>query len=75
MYYTYILESESTNRLYIGQTDDPEPMSKTLRLNGVSRFLWTIPSVSQFDLSFNLYIHESIKDSLEEIRDLLKISS
>ena len=58
-----------------GQTDDPEPMSKTLRLNGVSRFLWTIPSVSQFDLSFNLYIHESIKDSLEEIRDLLKISS
>ena len=24
MYYVYILESETTGRLYIGQTDDPE---------------------------------------------------
>ena len=64
---------EFQNGWHPHQTDNPEAMSKKLRLNGVSRFLWHIPSVGQFDVTFNLYIHESIKDQLGDIRLLLGI--
>lgn len=56
-----------------GQNADPTEMSKTMKLNGVTRFLWFIDSVGQFDIHFSLYIHEEIKDELEKVRELLGI--
>lgn len=57
-----------------GQNADPDEMSKTLKLNGIHRFIWMITGVGQFDVHFALYIHEEIKDELPKVRELLSIS-
>ena len=60
------------NGWHPGQDDDPKAMSKTLRLNGVHRFLWDISAVGQFDVHFDLYLHESIQDKLVDVRTVLQ---
>lgn len=69
--YVKVNTSSFENGWHPGQTDDPKAMSKTLMLNGIHRFLWDISGVGQFDVSFDLYIHEEIKDELEKVRKLL----
>ena len=56
------------NGWHPGQTDSPDTMSKALRLTGISRFLWRVPSVGQFDVDFVLYLHEDEKDKLQAAR-------
>jgi hypothetical protein len=58
-----------------GQDDDPKAMAKTLKLNGITRFIWVITGVGQFDVRFTLYIHEEIKDELPRVRELLGIKA
>lgn len=69
----YILVNHSErdrfqNGWHPGQTDDPTAMSKALRLAGIKRFLWRVPSVGQFDVDFLLYLHEDEKDTLKDAR-------
>lgn len=69
--YVKVNDSQFENGWHPGQNDDPGTMSKTLRLNGVHRFLWDISGVGQFDVRFDLYLHEEIKDDLTRVRELL----
>ena len=52
--------------LHSGQTDDPQEIASVLREKGVKRFLFNVDSVGQFDVHFDLYVHES-----EHSEDLL----
>lgn len=61
------------NGLHPGQTDDPGAMSLALRKAGITRFLWWIPSVGQFDVDFVLYLHEDEKDKLPVAREAVGI--
>lgn len=47
------------NGLYGGQDDDPHALSRTMENLGIGRYLFEIPSVGQFDVNFNLWVHES----------------
>lgn len=64
-------DSQFENGWHPGQNDDPKAMSQLLRLNGIHRFLWDVSGVGQFDVRFDLYIHEEIKDELDKARQLL----
>lgn len=58
--YGYVKQSERyENGWYPGQTDNPAEIAKQLREKGHERFLFGIDSVGQFDVRFNVYIHES----------------
>jgi len=55
--------------LYGGQADDPKVIAKTLKSGGVTRFIFVIDSVGQFDCDFSLWIHD---DEYEEACHLLR---
>lgn len=44
---------------YGGQSDDPNKIAANLRAMGVTRFIFAITDVGQFDMRFNVLIHES----------------
>ena len=69
--YVKVNDDSYENGWHPGQNDDPKAMSKLLRLNGIHRFLWNISGVGQFDVHFDLYVHETIKDELPRVRQLL----
>ena len=69
--YVKVNDSQFENGWHPGQNDDPKAMSQLLRLNGIHRFLWDVSGVGQFDVRFDLYIHEEIKDELDKARQLL----
>jgi hypothetical protein len=42
-----------------GQNDDPASIGRALRLMGITRYLFRVDSVGQFDTSFSVYVHKS----------------
>lgn len=58
------------NGWYGGQDDDPRVIADALRKKGITRFMFTIDSVGQFDLDFSCWVHESEADLLEENEEL-----
>lgn len=50
------------NGLYGGQQADPKVIGKALRKRGISRYLFVLDSVGQFDLDFSVWVD---KDELE----------
>jgi len=52
------VEEQFENGLYGGQSASPELIAKALREQGITRFLFIIDSIGQFDVNFSVYIHE-----------------
>jgi hypothetical protein len=53
------VDREFENGWYGGQDDDPESIANALREQNITRFVFSIDSVGQFDLHFTVYIHRS----------------
>jgi hypothetical protein len=49
-------EDEYERGFHPGQNDDPRAIAKSLRSNGVDRFLFAIDSVGQFDTRFSVWV-------------------
>jgi hypothetical protein len=62
------------NGMHHGQDDDPRKIAKALKVRGISRFLFSLDSVGQFDSRFSLWIHEDelqlYKDSVPDESEL-----
>lgn len=53
------VDREFANGWYGGQDDEPEFIANALREQNITRFVFSIDSVGQFDLHFTVYIHRS----------------
>jgi len=53
------VKEEFCHGLYGGQDSDPKAIGVALRTIGVSRYLFFVNSVGQFDMNFSLWIHRS----------------
>ena len=54
----YILAKEDmANGWYGGQNDDPKVVAKSLRSLGITRFLFSLTDIGQFDSHFSVYVH------------------
>ena len=51
-------EDDYENGWYGGQNDDPTAIAKDMEAHGISRFLFRVDSVGQFDLRFSVFVHE-----------------
>jgi len=69
--YGYVKFNEDSyeNGWYPGQNDDPHKVAEELRAMGISRFLFGIDSVGQFDMHFSCYIHKDEIDLLISDKD------
>jgi hypothetical protein len=61
-----LLESGFEHGFYSGQDADPRLIAKALKDQGISRFVFDLDSVGQFDLSFSLWVHKDELASLDE---------
>ena len=64
--YGYILlDGEFESGLHRGQNADPKVIASGLREKGITRYLFNLDGVGQFDINFSVYVHESeYKDDL-----------
>lgn len=53
------LELDFENGFHPGQDDDPKKIAKALRLQGITRFLFTLDAAGQFDLKFSVWVHKT----------------
>ena len=60
-----LLESDFENGFHPGQDADPKVIAKSLRALGVERFLFTLDSAGQFDISFSVWVHEEALKELD----------
>lgn len=61
------LSQEFENGLYGGQDASPEKIAEALRARDVTRFLFRIESVGQFDMKFACYVHKDEADRVGEL--------
>lgn len=57
-------DEEYQNGWYGGQDDDPDAIAESLENHGITRYLFQIDSVGQFDLRFSVWVHEDEADLL-----------
>lgn len=57
-----------------GQNADPKTIAATVRSRGVTRFVFVVASVGQFDVRFDLYVHADHAGVLPELRKALGLS-
>lgn len=60
-------EDELENGWYGGQADDPRVISKNFREAGVTRFLFVLDSVGQFDLRFSVWADKEQLAAAKEV--------
>src|SRR5579864_2403777 len=66
--YGYVKIAEELERgFHPGQDADPRVIAKALRAKGVSRFLFQVDDVGQFDASFSVWVHEDESDKVTEL--------
>lgn len=53
------LDMSFEHGLYGGQNDRPDKIATALRERGVTRFIFKIDAVGQFDMRFSVFVHES----------------
>lgn len=72
--YVKFTDKEFENGLHSGQNDSPENVSKTLKKNGIDNFIFELDEVSQFYVTFTVWIHEDEieKHSIEKINNILE---
>ncbi len=66
------LGEQFENGLYGGQSDDPNVIAESLRKKGITRFIFSLDSTGQFDISFSVWIHKSQYKELELSREEIK---
>jgi hypothetical protein len=49
-----------------GQNDSPDVIATSLRARGITRFLFKLDDVGQFDCRFSVYVHQDEKDLLTD---------
>jgi hypothetical protein len=59
------LEGWFEHGLYGGQNADPKVIAKSLKKLGVTRFLFVLDDVGQFDARFSVYVHDSEMENLD----------
>ena len=58
--YGYVLvKSGFENGFHPGQTDNPKEIAKKFETLGITRYLFNLDQVGQFDIQFSIWIHES----------------
>lgn len=62
----YVKLDDYERGLYGGQSADPREVAKALRKRGVTRFLFQIDSVGQFDMDFSAWVHETEQSKLTD---------
>ena len=62
--YVKVNEDSYESGYYPGQHDQPQKVAKELEKMGVSRYLFNIDSVGQFESKWSVFVHESEKDLL-----------
>jgi len=62
--YVCVNDESFENGLYGGQSDSPSVIADDLRKRGITRFIFEIDNVGQFDMDFSVWIHESETDKL-----------
>lgn len=60
--YGYVKLEDYEHGWHPGQHDDPKRIAKWLREKGLSRFIFNMDSVGQFDQHFSAWVHESEYD-------------
>ena len=60
------------NGLYGGQSDDPTVISASLNERGITRILFEIDAVGQFDLDFKVWVH---RNDVEEFGPVTSVES
>lgn len=73
--YGYIrVNMDFENGFHYGQNDDPKNIGKVLKSHGITRFVFLVDDVGQFDIGFSVWIHESeLEDrNIEEIESMLR---
>lgn len=58
------LDESYENGLYGGQADEPGKIGAALEAQGITRYIFEIDSVGQFDLRFSVWVHED--ESLDQ---------
>lgn len=61
-----LFKADLEHGFHPGQAADPRVIAKALRAQGVTRFLFTLDRVQQFDLRFSVYIHEEDWKNLKD---------
>ena len=67
--YIQVNEDSYKTGWYPGQHDSPKEIAKELRNKGISRFLFNIDSVGQFDMHWNLFVHKDEEHLLNASED------
>jgi hypothetical protein len=67
--YIQINEDSYETGWYPGQHDNPSKIAKELRKKGITKFLFNIDSVGQFDSHWSVYVHEDEEHLLNPIAD------
>lgn len=57
---------DQQNGLYGGQNDDPQSIAKVMHKMNITRFLFNLDDVDQFDSKFSLFVHQEEVDEHEE---------
>jgi len=66
------MDEDYQNGLYGGQAADPKLIAAALNEQGVSRFIFTLDGVGQFDISFSVWVHEDENLDSEKFLDAEK---
>ena len=59
------IEQEFESGFYGGQCDDPEKIALGMGMLGLSRYLFVLDRVGQFDIRFSVWIHKDEKEAWE----------
>ncbi len=61
-----LVEAGFEHGLHYGQDADPKVIAESLKKMGVTRFVFMVDGVGQFDVDFSLYVHESEADKISD---------
>lgn len=63
---------EFVNGWHPGQDDRPENIARAIRGAGAARFLFKLVGVAQFEVHFDVYVHEQHRQALPAVQDALR---
>ncbi len=67
--YGYVKLEEYESGLHPGQTDDPRKVAKELRAKGITRFLFNLDDVGQFDARWSCWVKIEDEEECEDEDD------
>ncbi len=67
----FLFEGGMEHGFHPGQDANPQVIAKAMRERGITRFLFNVDDIGQFDMRFSVYVHE---DERELVEGQLKLS-